>query len=137
MRSILDKSLIALVAIAMVGMLSACGDDDEGTEGGGTHNAGRNCLDCHGWSYAGTVYTDATGATAAPNRAVDITEASGAVVSFLTDANGNFYGNGNPGGGYSSTVRGITTPMVASQTNGGCNAGGCHDGVTQSRIFLN
>lgn len=68
-----------------------------GTGGGGTTTGatgplmrpGENCLSCHSFSLAGTVY-DGSGAAAA-NVSVSVTDANGAKLSLTSNAAGNFY----------------------------------------------
>ena len=134
-------SILAVPALLLT--LAACGGD------GGTptapsnptlssHNAGRDCLQCHGFSVAGTVYRD--DGSAYPGAVVRLTtEAGGAgdvVASLTADGAGNFYtsqavswGSGlyTDVSGASGTVR----PMDAPITGGACNS--CHAGGDRIR----
>lgn len=105
-----------------------------------SHNAGRDCLGCHSFAVAGTVYR-ADGIT--PNAGVAVrltTEAAGGgtVVSTLTtDASGNFYTSAavNFGAGLFTGVTsaaGTVRTMTGTITNGSCNR--CH--VSGSRIVV-
>lgn len=56
-----NKEIGLLVLLLMVAVfITACG---EGGEGGSAHNKGSNCLGCHGFSLAATVYQDANNVT--------------------------------------------------------------------------
>lgn len=58
MRSGRNKRLGLLMLLLMVAVLiTACG---EGGEGNSAHNKGTDCLGCHGFSLAATIYQDAT-----------------------------------------------------------------------------
>ena len=132
-----------LAAPALLLALAACGGD------GGTpsqpsnptvssHNAGRDCLQCHGFSLAGTVYRD--DGAAYPGAVVRVTtqpEGEGDVVVSLTaDGSGNFY-TSQPvswGDGLYADVAGASgtrRPMVASVPSGACNS--CHAASTRIR----
>jgi hypothetical protein len=97
-----------------------------------SHNAGRNCLSCHGFTAAGTAYKS-DGTTTHPGATVRLTTASGGggtVVAALTaDASGNFYTSSsiNFGTGLFVTATGTggaVTPMGSAITSGACN--NCH-----------
>jgi hypothetical protein len=102
------------------------------TAGTGSHNAGKNCLSCHGFTAAGTAYKS-DGTTASPGAVIRLTTASGGagtVAATLTaDASGNFYTSSaiNFGTGLFVTATGTggaATPMTATITSGACN--NCH-----------
>ncbi len=143
-RTLLSGMFVVATTIA----LAACGGGG-GTEGGDddgrggddeSHYAGRDCMasGCHDssieadkrWSYAGTVYTDAGGTTAAVGATVTITQNDGTTIQRITDSLGNFYTrSGTPSAVYTASVNGGTA-MVAKQTNGSCSASGCHGSGT-------
>ncbi len=133
---------VLFLLFACIGLV-ACGEDEgPGGDSNGnsySHNPGRNCIECHGnLKYAGTVYTDISGGSTIAGEIIVITETDGSVRRIESDGSGNFYtSNGNPGGGYTVTVEGNTVGMVASATNGGCSAGGCHDGSSTARVYVN
>lgn len=132
-----------LLGAVVILSLGACGEENDGPGGnssasGFSHNAGQNCNGCHSMKYSGTLYTDASGGRVAGGRKVIITENGGTIIEAVSDNSGNFYvSSGNPSGGYTATVDGNSLPMVASQTNGGCNASGCHDAISTPRVYLN
>jgi len=116
--------------------------DSQSGSNGTSHNAGRDCLssNCHGgssmeadkrYTYAGTVYSDVAGTTAATGKLIVITEASGTKINITSDRNGNFYTRqGTPSAGYSATIQGNTTAMISQPATGACSS--CHitGGVT-------
>ncbi len=132
------------LVLAAYTLLSSC--DDSTTTGPSdsntsSHNAGRDCMACHGpgvggeaptWTVAGTVYRD-DGATVYVGARVRLTtepEGGGNVVAELTsDASGNFYTNRQVsfGGGLFADVigTGARRSMGDALTRGACNS--CHD----------
>ena len=109
---------------------------------GSPNPAGQACLSCHGgqkpnvarFLFAGTVWTDATGATPTPKAEVRAVGADGAGLSAYTDADGNFF--------YAAAGATLAAPAhggardatsVALMSNvfndGDCNA--CHKGGGQ------
>ncbi|HET9991463.1 MAG TPA: hypothetical protein VFQ65_23195, partial [Kofleriaceae bacterium] len=124
-----------------------------------TPHAGRGCMDaagCHNaglglgtnapeYSYGGTVYTDAGGATPAAGSTIFITSA-GTTKKLVADSAGNFFINPQllaaPGNQITTNTQATQcptiTPMVGALVSGGgnCNAGGtCHNG-TEGKIHL-
>jgi hypothetical protein len=140
--------ILAATAAAMVA--AACGGGSAGSpsspsgSGGGaslgsSHNAGRNCLQCHNsFRLAGTAW-NASGTAGAARASVRVTSApdgGGSVLATLTsDATGNFYTSQSValGGVYVDVTgaSGTRRSMKAALTNGGCNS--CH-GVSTGRI---
>jgi hypothetical protein len=128
--------ILRVLSPALLLALVACGDngDNPGAPSDpsrASHNAGRDCLECHSFSLAGTVYRD-DGSTY-PGAVVRVTRQSAGtgdvLVSLTTDASGNFYTN-EPvswGDGLYTDVRGTGAlrPMEASVSSGACNS--CHD----------
>ncbi|MCG6925801.1 MAG: carboxypeptidase-like regulatory domain-containing protein [Acidobacteria bacterium] len=127
-----------LFPVLLVLALVACGGDGS-TPAGPTdparasHNAGRDCLQCHNFTLAGTVYRD-DGSTY-PGAVVRITsqaEDGGEVlVNVTTDASGNFY-TSTPVGwddGLYTDVQGtgVLRSMGTSVPSGACNS--CHAGA--------
>lgn len=62
------------------------------------HNAGENCMMCHGeggiaprWYAAGTAYQDGAGRQAAAGVNITIKDATGKIVNIVTASNGNFW----------------------------------------------
>jgi len=141
------RGILTLVAflIAVVMLPAACGGDSPtspttgsgGTTGSTSHNAGRDCLACHSFTVAGTVYR-AGGVAIAPGAVLRLTTASaggGTVVATLTaDGSGNFYtsqpvsfGTGLfvTAAGTGGAIRAKAAPI----TSGACNR--CHTSGTR------
>lgn len=135
--------LTGTIFIASLFALTACGEEEEGPgvsgAGKSSHNAGRNCIGCHGdLKYAGTVYTDQAGGTVAGGETIVVTQTDGAIINIVSDDSGNFYTkDGDPGVGYTVTVQGNSVGMISQTTNGACSASGCHDGSAVARVYKN
>jgi hypothetical protein len=137
------KSLASLIAVMV--LAAACGGDSptSPTTGSGSttastsHNAGRDCLGCHSFTVAGTVYR-AGGVAISPGAVLRLTTASaggGTVVATLTaDGSGNFY-TGLPvsfGTGLfvtAASTAGAVRSKAAPITSGACNR--CHTSGTR------
>jgi cytochrome c553 len=150
------KLITLFVFMVLLTTMQSCTEDGYGSVKNSTsgsnasHNAGRNCMDCHKpgggeapqWKVAGTVYNDALTATN-PNATVKLftgPDGTGTLVATLqVDAKGNFYttNNVNFSAGLYPSVAGATATnsMSSSITTGACNS--CHDGVSRSRIWVN
>ena len=130
----------------MVGMtagllaLAGCG----GGDGEGSHNPGTDCMTAgchnmgeHAFVMAGTVYNNMAGAAAVQGATVTVTPTIGTPYIMVTDKLGNFWlrGFGTPGTYNAKAHLTVDTPMNAQQSNGSCNAMGCHSGG--NRIFAN
>lgn len=66
---------------------------------GPTHNPGNDCLACHGFAVAGTVYLRATDAEGLPGALVRVTDALDRSFEAVTNEAGNFYAEGGGGAG--------------------------------------
>lgn len=92
---------LRIFAPALLLALGACGGsgDSPGTPTSApvrtSHNAGRDCLQCHGFSVAGTVYrADGSVYPEAVGRLTSQPSGVGQVpLSVTADASGNFYTN--------------------------------------------
>jgi hypothetical protein len=140
--------LAAGACAASLFLLASCGGSGpagvsgpSGTPGGGqastSHNAGRDCLGCHNFGVAGTVYRAGTG-TPYGGATVRLVSAAGAAeqvdLTLTTDASGNFFTNQRLsfGAGLSALVTGTSgarRAMGTPATSGRCN--GCHDSVNR------
>lgn len=133
-----------LLSSVLLLALAACGGDNGGNPGTPTdpaqssHNAGRDCLQCHNLSVAGTVYRD-NGSTY-PGAVVRITSEPGGagdvLLSLTADASGNFYTDQPVSWGsglYTDATGASATPrsMEASISSGACNS--CHAGGNRIR----
>jgi hypothetical protein len=147
------KGVICLAALLAVSFTAGCGgpggeegdgDGDDrrevagaGAGGGGavtgpTMRPGENCLGCHAFTAAGTVYADASGALGLAGAAVQLSDGQGRSVALTTNAAGNFF-----------TSAALTAPLAVTVSAGGssrsmqgargsCN--GCHTGGGTPRI---
>jgi hypothetical protein len=141
-----------VLAAGVVLVLSACGGGSSsptsgsgGTGGGSSpqgssHNFGRNCLQCHGFSAAGSVAkASGAGNTGTTVRLTTAPNGGGSVIATLrTDGTGNFYTSQSisyANGLYAEMTGagGTTVAMKAAITNGGCNS--CH-GVSTTRLTI-
>ena len=143
------RHLFPVLVLALLPFLSRCGESENFVTGPsgirGSHNAGRDCMGCHGsggegptWTVAGTVYRD-DGVTAYAGAQVRLTterDGGGSVLIELTsDGSGNFYTSRAVGfgGGLFADVAG-TGPRRSMQeplTRGACNS--CHDASNRLR----
>jgi hypothetical protein len=140
------RKLFALLVFGMAIVLFACEEEDEDEDGGqsssmGTsHNTGKNCLGCHKFTAAGSVYNKALTASY-PGVTVKLTtQANGAgtvLATFTANKNGSFYTSSsiNYGSGVYVSLTGTsgTVKHMASAINSGaCNS--CH-GTSTSKIW--
>jgi hypothetical protein len=150
------KSITLFAFILLLTSMQSCTGDEYGsvtdskTGSSASHNAGRNCMDCHKpgggeapvWKVAGTVYNNALTATNS-NATVKLytgPDGTGTLkATFQVDAKGNFYTSSTidfTGGLYPSVTGATSTnSMSSSITSGACNS--CHNGVSRSRIWTN
>lgn len=107
----------------------------------GNHFPGQSCFqNCHnhGFTVAGTLYTNATGNSAFAGATITVIDANNVTKKLVVHTNGNFY-----------TSEAVAFPLLtlasscpsavrmeASSPNGNCNANGCHQGGTSSQIHL-
>lgn len=110
--------------------------------GDGHHYPGQNCNNgqCHnhGFTLSGSVYTGATNNTSYAGAIVEIKMANGQTLELVAASNGNF--TTSQPISYPATVRISACPygvsMVATVTNGACNAAGCHAQVGGQQLHL-
>lgn len=81
----------ALGALVLLTALLGCGGHDD--EGGPLMSPGQNCVACHAFTVAGTVYASATAGSGSglAGVTVEVTDANQAVVTLTSNAAGNFY----------------------------------------------
>src|ERR1700733_5753682 len=106
----------------------------------GHHNPGMDCMDSchdHGFTIAGTLYTDSGGATIVSGATISVLDAFGNEFDVVSQTNGNFYSAfamTYPLTIYASecpTIQ-MMTATLARSAQGGCNQTGCHaSGSTQ------
>jgi hypothetical protein len=125
MRKTLLVGATALLLSAACGKeTTACGDP-----GGSTMCPGSNCLECHGFKVAGTVFTSTTSTTPVSGATVTISPATGADVVLTSNSAGNFYTSASLAFPLTVIVsKGTATASMGSTVpagDGGCNQ--CHD----------
>ena len=147
----MKKLISLLVCFVIVILFYSCENEgDEAGEASGltssfnsseSHNAGKNCLSCHSFKAAGTVYGK-TLTSVYPGATVKITtqpNGAGTLLATLqVDKKGNFYTGytisfGN--GAYVSVTgsTGTVKNMGTSVTSGACNS--CH-GTSAEKIWV-
>lgn len=145
-------SLVAIFSIALIAVIiQSCNKNETNisSANGRSHNAGRNCMDCHrsggegsGWfTAAGTAYS-AVDSSIFKNAVVQLytlpTGRGTLIATIYGDASGNFYTTSaiNFTNGLYPVIIGAngTNYMHNLLTVGACNS--CH-GVTQTKIIAN
>jgi hypothetical protein len=131
-------------ALACAAFAAACGGNSDSpttptapsTPSSRSHNAGRNCLDCHNFAAAGTVYhVDGSAYVGAVVRLTSGLAGTGSVVATVTtDGAGNFYTSSVAGlasGLYTDAAGPGQTPraMQTQVRSGACNS--CHAGSSR------
>jgi nitrate/TMAO reductase-like tetraheme cytochrome c subunit len=140
------RKVFSILLIGFIAVLFACEKEDgEEVEGqsnvsGTSHNTGRNCLSCHQFTAAGSVYNKAL-TTSYPGANVKLTlQANGAgtvLGTFTVNKSGSFYTSSsiNYGSGIYVSVTGNSGTakyMTSAITTGACNS--CH-GSSTSKIW--
>lgn len=108
------------------------------TSASGQHNAGLECMVCHGagggaprFTLGGTLYVDAVGSAPVVGATVQVIGANGARLNLVTARNGNFWATqavAYPVKVVASRCPTSVPMITAVAAPGGCNAGGCHGG---------
>jgi len=107
----------------------------------GRHNTGKSCFQSchfHGFTAAGTLYTNATGNSPFAGATITLIDSASKTVKITVAPNGNFYTSQSlqfPGLPYASSCPSATR-MNGGSPNGDCNAGNCHPGGTNAQIHL-
>ena len=100
-----------ILAALLLGLftVAACGEEEE-EEGSATMRPGDDCLACHGFGAAGTVYasTSALAGDGISGVTVRITDGIGRVVTRTSNSAGNFY-----------TSQSLVPPLLVAVTSGG------------------
>jgi hypothetical protein len=93
------KNFLYLLSLCLVFAITSCTDDDSDTEGSSStgsssHNTGKNCLGCHSFKAAGSVYSQAL-TSAYSGAVIKLTpgaNGTGTVLATITsDKKGNYY----------------------------------------------
>jgi hypothetical protein len=109
--------------------------------GDGHHNTGKNCFDnCHnhGFSLAGTLYTNSTGNTGFSGATITVVDSTNKEINIVTNLNGNFYTT--QAMAFPVLVMASACPSAAKMnvavaaTGRGCNT--CHIGGTGMQMHL-
>ena len=120
------RNLSGLLVTTLLAPLFAVGCSDSN---GPLMKPGENCMRCHDWTVAGTVFPckDADPSAGVPGVTVVITNAAGTELTRLTsNAAGNFYTKTPFTGSVHASIErsGATQKMTTAQTTGACNS--CH-----------
>jgi hypothetical protein len=107
----------------------------------GHHNTGKSCFDnCHnhGFTLAGTLYTNDTGNTGFSGATITVTDSNNQTINIVTSLNGNFYTSqpmAYPVLVMASSCPSATKMNVAVASTGrACNS--CHLGGTSMQMHL-
>lgn len=139
------RKLFAVLVFGMAIVLFACEEEEE-VDGQSTltetsHNTGKNCMGCHKFTAAGSVYNKSMSA-AFPGAVVKLTsQANGAgsvLGTFTVNKSGSFYTSNsiNYGSGIYVSVTGSSGKvkhMSSAITTGACNS--CH-GTSASKVWV-
>lgn len=139
------RKLFAVLVFGMAIVLYACEEEEE-VDGQSTltetsHNTGKNCMGCHNFTAAGSVY-DKSMSASFPGALVKLTsQANGAgsvLGTFTVNKSGSFYTSNsiNYGSGIYVSVTGSSGKvkhMSSAITTGACNL--CH-GSSASKVWV-
>jgi hypothetical protein len=135
----MSRSILVLAAVA-ASLLAGCVPEE-----GPLMQPGSDCMECHGrgggdeeappWTVAGTVFSSQDAAAGGVRGvAIQLTDATGRVVTLHSNQAGNFY----LADGLRFPLRvalergGITHPMAAAVQDGSCNR--CHSTSGEGRL---
>lgn len=140
MRSMLAVSVV-LSSLVLITGCGGGGDDD--SDEGPLMRPGENCMACHAFTVAGTVYPSASSAAGAGIAGVSVivTDANGQETTLTTNTAGNFYTSARlavPLRAVRLVRAGVTTAMGGAP-GGACST--CHaqppSGGAAGRVFAN
>lgn len=119
-----------LIAVTAAAALTACGATETTSCGDGASSTmcpGHDCLACHAFKAAGTVYA-ADGTTPVSGATVTILDKNGVTKSLTTNSAGNFYTSNTLAFPLQRVTlgKGGDSALMTDVVGGGCN--GCHDG---------
>ena len=140
------RKVFSILLIGFLAVLFACEKEDgeevggESTASGTSHNTGKNCLNCHQFNAAGSVYNKALSSGLQGAIVKLTTQANGAgtvLGTFTVNKSGSFYSSNsiNFGTGIYVSVTGSSgSPkyMSSAITTGACNS--CH-GSSTSKVW--
>jgi hypothetical protein len=141
------KRVFVLLILGITFGLFACenetGDEVEGQSNasGTSHNTGKNCMGCHRFTAAGSVYNKAlsSGFSGAVIKLTSQANGAGTVLgTFTANKSGSFYSSStiNFGSGIFVSVTGSSgnvKHMSSAITSGACNS--CH-GSSTSKVWV-
>jgi hypothetical protein len=140
------KKLLGLCACFFMLIMISCSEDSTDSQGSSdtgssSHNTGKNCLGCHSFKVAGSVYNSefSTIYSGAKIKITTTAYGSGTVLANISsDKTGNFYTNNSISFGSGVYVcvtgsGGTVKYMTSTITSGDCNS--CHNGTTTSTIW--
>ena len=138
----MKRSLFLLLLLPAVGCKgkdvdASAYDREHATVTDGNVRYRKDCLSCHSFTYAGTVWDTTNGQAIANVKVVIKALSSSDSLVLTTDSFGNFYTHDTlPGDGFEAYVScGLIRRMPMSQTYGGCND--CHrPGGTAGRVIV-
>jgi hypothetical protein len=121
------------------GTMLPCEDNVSPAPQLGQHNTGQDCLmscHAHGFTLAGTLYTNATGNSPFAGATISITDNNGQMLDIVVNSNGNFYTKQPIA--FPVLVRASSCPsavkMTLASADGHCNV--CHRGNTDDQMHL-
>ena len=140
------RKVFSILLIGFITVLFACENEDgeevegESTISGTSHNTGKNCMSCHQFTAAGSVYNKAlsSGFTGAVVKLTSQANGAGTVLgTFTVNKSGSFYTSSsiNYGTGIYVSVTGssgATKYMSSAITTGACNS--CH-GTSTAKVW--
>jgi len=140
------RKVFSILLIGFIAVLIACEKEDgekvggQSTASGTSHNTGKNCLSCHQFTAAGSVYNKAfsSGFTGAVVKLTTQANGAGTVLgTFTVNKSGSFYTSSsiNYGTGIYVSVTGSsgsTKYMSSTIATGACNS--CH-GSSTSKVW--
>jgi hypothetical protein len=139
------RKVLALLVLGIAFGLFACEDEDgdeaegQSSVSGKSHNTGKDCMSCHRFAAAGSVYNKAL-SSGFPGAVIKLTsQANGAgtvLGTFTTNKSGSFYTSSaiNFGSGIFVSVTGnsgTVKHMNSAISSGACNS--CH-GASTSKV---
>jgi hypothetical protein len=107
----------------------------------GHHNEGQSCMQSchnHGFTIAGTLYTNGTGNTGFGGATISLTQNNGQTMDLVVNNDGNFYTKTSVAFPVlviaSSCPSAVKMPLASS--DGNCNKSGCHVGGSSLQMHL-
>jgi hypothetical protein len=139
MTSRFSRVVVSAALVTLAGCSASSDPQNPTGPGRASHNQGRDCLECHSFTVAGTAY-QADGTNVAPGATIRLTSQPGASeavdLTLTADSSGNFYTNARVafGAGLAATAAGggAARAMQDAVTSGACNS--CHTSASRLRV---